>query len=429
MGKYKHILFDVDGTLVDSYAVDVTSVAEMFDRHMPNHGKTEEDFASLFGIPGRDGLLKMGVAEEQIPELLQEWEATARTHCDLYKLFPSVLEVLDFLKKMGLQLAEITSRSRGCDMGGPFGKDVPEMLVPYIDRAICAGDTPRGKPAPDPILYYMEQTGAKREEILFVGDALTDLQAANAAGVDFALASWGYKGKTFPKCKHYLTNMWDLIAVCSEKEREYSLTAQLHSWARELNSLAQAGLTYCKDPFDHERYERLGDLAAQMAAYYVDEQAEVIRKQWLTDGYKTPQLDTRAAIFDDQGRILMVKEQRSQKWNVPGGWCDEDQTIMSNVVKEVREEAGMEVYPKRLIAILDRSKYNTVDTLGGCLKAFVLCSCGTESFEANCETSERRFFAEDELPVEELRTNTNTLEQLKMCFACYRAAEWTPIVE
>ena len=76
--------------------------------------------------------------------------------------------------------------------------------------------------------------------------------------------------------------MWDLIAVCSEKEREYSLTAQLHSWARELNSLAQAGLTYCKDPFDHERYERLGDLAAQMAAYYVDEQAEVIRKQWLT---------------------------------------------------------------------------------------------------------------------------------------------------
>ena len=392
MGKYKHILFDVDGTLVDSYAVDVTSVAEMFDRHMPNHGKTEEDFASLFGIPGRDGLRKLGVAEEQIPELLQEWEATARTHCDLYKLFPSVLEVLDFLKKMGLQLAEITSRSRGCDMGGPFGKDVPEMLVPYIDRAVCAGDTPRGKPAPDPILYYMEQTGAKREEILFVGDALTDLQAANAAGVDFALASWGYKGKTFPKCKHYLTNMWDLIAVCSEKEREYSLTAQLHSWARELNSLAQAGLTYCKDPFDHERYERLGDLAAQMAAYYVDEQAEVIRKQWLTDGYKTPQLDTRAAIFDDQGRILMVKEQRSQKWNVPGGWCDEDQTIM-------------------------------------CLKAFVLCSCGTESFESNSETSERRFFAEDELPLENLRTNTNTLEQLKMCFACYRAAEWTPIVE
>ena len=161
----------------------------------------------------------------------------------------------------------------------------------------------------------------------------------------------------------------------------------------------------------------------------VDEQAEVIRKQWLTDGYKTPQLDTRAAIFDDQGRILMVKEQRSQKWNVPGGWCDEDQTIMSNVVKEVREEAGMEVYPKRLIAILDRSKYNTVDTLGGCLKAFVLCSCGTESFESNSETSERRFFAEDELPVENLRTNTNSLEQLKMCFACYRAAEWTPIVE
>ena len=59
----------------------------------------------------------------------------------------------------------------------------------------------------------------------------------------------------------------------------------------------------------------------------------------------------------------------------------------------------------------------------------MLCSCGTESFESNSETSERRFFAEDELPVENLRTNTNSLEQLKMCFACYRADEWTPIVE
>lgn len=429
MGKYKHVLFDVDGTMVDSYDVVIQAMGAMFDRYVPGHNKTEADFAALFGVPGVDGLKLLGVPESKIPTMLSEWEDTIREHSAGYKLFPHVVDVLEFLQKMGIHIAEVTSRTRDCNLGGPLGKAIPEVLVPYIERAICAGDTKRGKPAPDPILLYLEQTGAARDEVLFVGDTLSDLEAAQAAGVDFALATWGYKGKTFPKCQHYLKSMLDLIAVVSEKPREYSLTSQLHSWAREINALAQAGLTYCKDNFDEERYQRLGDIAAQMASFYVDESEEVIRKEWLTSGYKTPQLDTRAAIFDDEGRILMVKEQRSQKWNVPGGWCDEDQTIMSNVVKEVREEAGMEVYPKRLIAVLDRSRHNTVDTLGGCLKAFVLCSCGSGDFEANSETSERRFFREDELEGVDLRTNTNTLEQLKMCFACYRAKEWTPIVE
>lgn len=429
MGKYKHILFDIDGTLVDSYEVDYLAMTEMLQRHFPDHGKTREELLLMFGIPGKEALLSFGVSEAMIPELLAEWEETARQHSDRCKLFPHVLEVLAFLQNMGLHIGEITSRGRDCNLGGPLGKAIPEPLVPFIERAICAHDAPRNKPYPDPLWLYMQQTGVSREELLFVGDTITDLQAATAAGVDFALATWGYRGREFPKCQHYLCSMWDLLAVCSEKPREHSLPAQMHAWAREINALAQAGLAYCKDQFDAERYNRLGDLAAQMAAYYIDEREEVIRKNWLLTGYKTPQLDTRAAIFDSQGRILMVKEQRSQKWNVPGGWCDEDQTIMSNVVKEVREEAGMEVYPKRLVAILDRKRYNTIDSLNGCLKAFVLCSCGTEDFVPNSETSERRFFAEDEIPVNELRTNTNTLEQLKMCFACYRAPEWTPIVE
>lgn len=64
-------------------------------------------------------------------------------------------------------------------------------------------------------------------------------------------------------------------------------------------------------------------------------------------GYQTPKLDTRAAIFNEN-RILLVKE--NGKWSLPGGWIDYNESISSNTVKEVKEEAGLDVDPMRIIA-------------------------------------------------------------------------------
>ena len=149
-------------------------------------------------------------------------------------------------------------------------------------------------------------------------------------------------------------------------------------------------------------------------------------------GYITPKLDTRAAVFDEKGRILLVKESRSNKWSLPGGWCDECETIYSNIIKEVREEAGMIVYPYRLVAILDKSKWNVFSSVQPfhILAAFCLCRIGEGSFTKNSETLERRFFSLDEIPVKELRTGTTTFEQIKMCFDAYRAGDkWKTIFD
>ena len=90
-------------------------------------------------------------------------------------------------------------------------------------------------------------------------------------------------------------------------------------WAIELQSLAQAGLTYGKDIFDRERYERIREISAEIMAYKTDIPVQKVKDLFCNEtGYQTPKLDTRAAIFQN-GKILLVKE-NSGKWSLPGGW-------------------------------------------------------------------------------------------------------------
>ena len=80
------------------------------------------------------------------------------------------------------------------------------------------------------------------------------------------------------------------------------------AWAVELQSLAQAGLTYGKDVFDLERYTRIREISAEMLAFKTDLPLEKVKELFCNEtGYQTPKIDTRAAVFKD-GKILLVQE-------------------------------------------------------------------------------------------------------------------------
>ena len=103
-------------------------------------------------------------------------------------------------------------------------------------------------------------------------------------------------------------------------------------WAVELQSLAQAGLAYGKDPFDLERYARIREIAAEMLAHMADIPLEKVKDLFCGEtGYQTPKLDTRAAIFQD-GKILLVQE-NDGRWSLPGGWCDVNVSVAENTVR------------------------------------------------------------------------------------------------
>ena len=195
---------------------------------------------------------------------------------------------------------------------------------------------------------------------------------------------------------------------------------KLVNLAIELQSIAQAGLTYGKDVYDKERYERIRDISAEMMANISDMPIEKIKGLFCNEvGYQTPKIDTRAAIFKD-GKILLVHE-RNGTWSLPGGWCDVDQSIATNTVKEVKEEAGLDVVAKQLIAVQDWRKHNVTNYAYGVCKIFMLCEVTGGAFTENIETTEYRYFSADELPL--LATEKNSAGQIKMCFEAYQSGE------
>jgi len=191
-------------------------------------------------------------------------------------------------------------------------------------------------------------------------------------------------------------------------------------WTIELQSLAQAGLTYDKDVYDKERYKRIREISAEILSNMSDVPKETVRSLFCNEsGYQTPKIDTRAAAFKD-GKILLVCENNG-KWSLPGGWCDVNLSVGENTVKEVKEESGLDVIADRIIAIQDRAKHNRPLYAYGICKVFVLCSIVGGSFQENIETTGFDYFSENNLP--NLATEKNTADQLKMCFDAYRAGD------
>lgn len=198
------------------------------------------------------------------------------------------------------------------------------------------------------------------------------------------------------------------------------------NWAQELQALAQNGLAYTKNEFDKERFERIREISAEMLAYQTDIPKEKAVELFCSDkGYQTPKLDTRAAIFKDE-KILLVQE-NDGLWSMPGGWVDFDESIASNTVKEVWEEAGLKARTIRLIALHDRKQHNKPVYIYNITKAFVLCEAIEGEFKENTETIASGYFSMDELP--QLAENKNNYEQIKMCFDAYKDENWKVIFD
>ena len=196
---------------------------------------------------------------------------------------------------------------------------------------------------------------------------------------------------------------------------------KITEWAMELQSLAQAGLFYGHDDFDKERYQRIRDISAEMMSERTGLPIEKMKDLFCSDnGYQTPKVDTRAAIFDN-GKILLVRE-RDGRWSMPGGWCDYNLSPAENTIKEAKEEAGLDVVIERLAAVQDRDKHNEPPYAYKIVKIFYLCRVTGGSFVDNIETSDSRYFSVDELPP--LAVEKCSEDQVKMCFEAERDKNW-----
>ena len=185
-------------------------------------------------------------------------------------------------------------------------------------------------------------------------------------------------------------------------------------WTSELQSIAQAGLTFSTDRYDLDRYEKIRNIVVEILHEYTEIDHKKIRELFASEtGYQTPIVDIRASVFKDN-RILMIKEKADGAWALPGGWADVNSSVSESAIRECSEEAGAIVTPKRIIAIHLANKHNNPDFPFTIYKIFVECELVENCFKENTETLDAQFFEADMLP--ELSFERNTPEQIKMCF-------------
>jgi ADP-ribose pyrophosphatase YjhB (NUDIX family) len=196
------------------------------------------------------------------------------------------------------------------------------------------------------------------------------------------------------------------------------------TWAREMQALAQTGLAFSKDPYDLDRYAALRRLSVRIMAEHAAARRERIEELFDGEtGYATPKVGVRGAVFDASGRILMVREVVDEnRWTLPGGWADVNQTPAQSVVREVFEESGYRVRAVKLAGVWDRARQQQPPMAFSVIRMFFVCALEGGEPATSLETSEVGWFAETDIPVD-LSLRRTMPHHINRMFAHWRNPE------
>jgi len=168
-----------------------------------------------------------------------------------------------------------------------------------------------------------------------------------------------------------------------------------------LAALAQDGLTFGASDYDLDRYRQVAQLAVEMLSELSGRPADELALELGRDsGYATPKIDVRGAVFDDQERVLLMRERSDGRWSLPGGWADPGESASAAVIREITEETGYHSSAVKLIACWDRELQDNPPPLPvHVYKLFFLCRRdGAAQPPAALETLEVGWFDPASLP-------------------------------
>jgi pyrophosphatase PpaX len=209
------VLFDLDGTLIDSIELILNSAKHAF-RGREGHIPSDAEWLTGVGIPLAAMFRRYARDDAEIDALISGYREYQLAHHDrLVRCYDLVVETVDALRAARHPLAIVTSKTgwlarRGLDHVG---------LGPHFDVIVGCDTCDRHKPDPGPVLAALEQLGYEADEAVFVGDSVHDMMAGNAAGVVTIAALWGPFSRedlVASKPTHYLERVADLPRLLSE---------------------------------------------------------------------------------------------------------------------------------------------------------------------------------------------------------------------
>jgi len=184
------LVFDVDGTLVDTIDLIVESFNHAFEK-LTGKRRGREEIISLFG-PTEENLLRR-LFPERSDEAIALFHSHYRSrHRELVRVFPGIADLLAWLRKRDIPLGALTNKGRRST-----AVTLEETgLLPFFRTVVTGDDAPAPKPDPRGLLLVLEHLGADPGESAFIGDAPVDLECARRAGTKGYLVAWG---KVYPE--------------------------------------------------------------------------------------------------------------------------------------------------------------------------------------------------------------------------------------
>lgn len=217
MKKYKHILFDIDGTLIDTEEAILQSLRDTV-RELLHKDIEKQELKFALGIPGSAALRKLGITNTERAN--DRWNEHLLKYKSRIRLFDGIPELLSSLKTNGCKLGIVTSKTRNeyaADFAAPFF-----ALSDYFGTVICVEDAARPKPFPDPLLTYLNTAHIHAGDAVYIGDTVYDSQCAKNAGLDFGLAAWGNAGAQEIPANYLFKTPADVLLSLSERTTEIS---------------------------------------------------------------------------------------------------------------------------------------------------------------------------------------------------------------
>lgn len=204
MDMHSFIIFDVDGTLIDTEkAVEESYRCAFFEQR--GRQLTDEEISKAYGIPTVQAFERLGVCD--VDRACQIYYDYLFKAFKKVKPFEGVAEMLAEVKRLGLGSGIATSRNRP-----EVANDLSlQSLLKYIDHVICVEDTQKHKPDAEPVLKLLEMAGRDSSEAVYLGDTFYDYMCAKNAGVRFALAAWGASRTDGIEADYVLEKPWDII--------------------------------------------------------------------------------------------------------------------------------------------------------------------------------------------------------------------------
>ena len=208
--KIDTLLFDLDGTLIDTNELIISSFMHTLEHYFPGQYK-KEDVPQFMGPPLMESFNKLD--PERAEEMAQCYrDYNHMRHDELVTEFEGVYDTIKTLHQKGYKLAIVTTKKRyTVEMGLRLTK-----LDQFFDVVVTLDDVTHAKPNPEPLLKALEQLGSKPENAIMVGDNNHDIQGGKNTGTLTAGVAWAFKGREYIEGlqpDYILENMSDLLDI------------------------------------------------------------------------------------------------------------------------------------------------------------------------------------------------------------------------